>query len=295
MQIFESSEQDNEVHYDQFSAGDFHPLLDYIYTNRCEDEELLQTAYHSFISSSKPREPGSRIELMEPESRDCMTESIIIAHDTPVTSSPSNNRDCEVMSDDDLFSSFTNKSRDRLEHIVSRSCDDDAVVDLTNSDVTDESKITVESPPINKTVSESKLAASNADPSDEVAELELSNINQSASESSIIYQSERRISLSHGRASLSQPTPTSVKVSVDGVIMSQPDLAHDDSDFSVNDSVLLQTALQFDPTTLKTPGGISRKRVPITPMPNFSDMETPEIVNRVSFVRWMGSVMASVV
>jgi len=315
--VFESISQSNkEVHIDQCSIEDFKPLHDYIYMNRCESDELLQSAYQTFVSCGWGQKLNPQIRLVESESHDFSTQSRIIAHDTPVMSSSSNNRNllCDVMSDDDLFSSFSNKSRNRSEEKVKKSPDIDGnvTVDLTESDSEENSSEEILHE-FNAAFNQSKqdyLKSSHVDEANSEfvnSETTSSKINQSASDLSIINQSEEHSELNPSwdrvfgmdqsntstslpRSSLSQPLPDSEKLSVDDVTMSQPVPTRDENDdLSINDSVLLRTAMQLDTSSvlsnsMKTPVSLTRKRVPITPMPNFSDMETPEIVNRVSLI-----------
>ena len=298
------------------TSTEFKPLLDYLYTNQCDDEELLQNTYQKFLSCNYSRKAKLVTRLVDTESRDFISTSGSIADDIPVTSSTVNTSGtaCDIMSDDDLFCShLTSRSPVLTQSIRKKSLDSDDMIDLTlpDSDDTEYSnkktdQLEEDLPELSGPATSKRDSLKSTQLRDEEvqviqfgstssktnqSELELSTTNQSHIDLFELDQSDddeilRCSFKSHRRSLLSQPTPLAEPSSVDDVTLSQPATSSVEiCNFSVNDSVLLQTALQLGTATnsFKTPTGKARRDlVPITPMPNFSDMETPEIIARVS-------------
>ena len=261
LQIFEEKCDSGEnFHLAWCKVKDFLALMTYIYTNRCENIETVKELYQKLTILCREDQSDGGLGLVDSLPLDHDTNASIIVHDTPVTSL---NGSAQALSDDDLFSSFTFKPRDSKLTNVSRDSDDD---------VSAESRHDV----ICSTLPSHCDVTANLDQSDD----DIMEINQSDCVFVAADSAQNSTPRSQEWVSpevRSQPCRESGRVHFDDVTLSLPV----DAELDVDDSLLLHTALRIDEhKKFKTPTGREGK-VPITPMPDFSAMETPEIINRV--------------
>ena len=165
-----------------------------------------------------------------------------------------------VMSDDDLFSSFTGKPHN-LSRDSTRS-HSKALIGHCNNRV--ESK---------KSCGPDHLSSSCSSSSDELLSVTFNH------------------QTTNSQTSLRSPTSCSAKLRTDRGSFSQP-VMRDHQSFAEDSLARASVCLNEEPNTnhsrmFKTPNETrksksSRPIVPITPMPNFSEMDTPEVITRVS-------------
>ena len=156
----------------------------------------------------------------------------------------------QVMSDDDLFTSFTDDhgSREQSSITINGMCNHAEITERLDEKDTNRSE---------------KSEGS------EIDRLE---------EPKVISFTPTSTSRGSSRISFSQPLKKR-SVDVDAVPLSQPIVCAEE--WGASDETILTAVC--DQSKLKTPKDLCKRSglVPITPMPNFSDMDTPEIVEKV--------------